>query len=331
MGSSGSPNLPPPGQPSDSPADLESARIETVPNITTFKFAGVEPPSPVYVQRDDVLVIEGQTQQGFDLLTVTVRLLLAPFDQGGQPSDSSAAGRVGRTITQGQIQTVQRTLNVPGPTPNTAQLAIPLSEGYLLSCVIAGSQATVRGNTFARAFINRGPLQTLTPNAAVMLFADYAVLNAPIGWPDSRTLYPTEGPGNMQQLQVANPGAGVDWSFTVPAGVRMRVQSFNAQFVTSAAVFTRIARVQVLGNLGNMVWQAAPSATQGASLTTQMSASSQSVYGATDPNSINLSLPAPLILMPLGTVRVNTTALQAGDVWSNIFFMVESWIDAGGI
>lgn len=317
--------VPPPGQPQ--PFEDGEFASGSVPNVVTFAFDGIDPPTAFYIQRDDVLVLEGFSTIANDILTLTARVLLPIKSLGGQPG-SAEPQPTAPAMGGNNIVTIQRTL-LPLTGGLFTATQIPLTEGYLLSVSITGSTATQRGMTFARAFIVRGtPLvANAFPNTTMMLVADYVTGSAAIGWPAGRTVYPTEGPGNVSSWNVGNPAAGADWSKTIGSGTRWLLRSLNAQLVTSAAVANRVIRSQLLDGGGNLVFQGAPSAVVPASTTVQVTANTNMAISTVDGTTIAVPLPVTPVLSAGFRVQVNTLALQAGDQWSNIWLYYEGWLD----
>lgn len=320
--------LPPPGQPKTGPdPTFKSAAL---PNQVTFGFNQIGPPSPLYVQRDDVLVCNAIALAG-DTVTFNIRLLQVPFPQGAQPAKSGADPAAGLVTLPAQIVSGQVVISLPTPGTFTQKFQI-LSEGYLLGVTALDSGTVVsRGATFARAWLSRGTAPGQT-QAFQLLFADYVTVNSPIGWPGARTLYPTDGSGNIKEYTVANPAAGADWTVQFGPTARERIISANAQLLTSAAVANRIVRAQLLDGAGNLVYQGPPNQVIAAGVTAQVSISPATNQATTDTTSVGIPLPpGPHLTNQTGasvaSLKTVTLNLQAGDQWSNIRVLVEEWVD----
>jgi len=319
----GTPILVNPGQPGPQwPGEFESASI---PNIVTFGFKNVAPPSPIYIQRDDVLVIDAISSV-VETITVNVRLLLVPFEQGGQPDQSAGAPTSRGVIARGVIEPIQRAISLPTAyTPVFTQ--IPLTEGYLLAISGIGTAVSERGMSWVRAFLVRGAAAFPTPSTFETLFSDYVTASHPCGWPAGRNLFPTEGPGNLKTVSIGNPAAGADWIYTPSSATRTQFLSFDAQLVTSAAVANRIPRIQFIDSLGNLVAQCPPNAVIAASQTVQVTGYSDAMNTTADPSTVVIGLPGQAWLERNGQFKSNTVAIQAADQWSNIQIQVFEWID----
>src|SRR5271157_90653 len=351
MGSSPIPQqgttVPTPGQPGPlAPGEWQSSAS---PTVVSFKHHMIEPPTALYVQTGDTLIVDTSTNvPSSDTVVVTARLLLPypPFPQ--QPSDSVAAAAMPGAPTAAQLAAAaagqagasqpsvpprpayiqQLQITVPTIVQVGATVRLPLIEGYLLSVAAYCSNATVRGQTFARVWLQqRGVTATGLP-AAMCLFADYPTAYAPVGWPGGRVSYPTEGPGAIVEILVGNPAAGADWTYSFNGQTRARIQSVGARLVTSATAGNRMARIQIVSSGGTIVWSAPPQQVLAASLTAQFSAAPAQVTSVVDTLTLVSPLPSPAILAPNETLRVSTLNIQAGDQWSNIVIVAEQWLDA---
>lgn len=315
----------PPGQPA--PMKPDEFASGSIPNVVSFAFQNIGPPSPLYIQRDDVLVVEGISAIA-DSLNVVARLLLATPPIPGQPDTqlppgAKITGMVGGT----PIVTIGPTFKIPAN--NTAALVtIPLAEGYLLSLAVAAvTGSTIRGQTFVRAWIARGPASVTNPNAGLLLTADYVVKGQPTTWPGGRVISSVEGPGNLAVETVANPAAGADWSLAITTQQRWRIAALNAQLLTSAAAGNRTVRLQLKDSGAVVFYQSAPSANIPASTTAQVSAGPGQVTSTVDATTINVTLPGTPYLTQTMTLAVSTLGLLAGDQWSAIRVATEEWMD----
>lgn len=322
----GVPILKLPGQPL--PMQEGEFSSASTPNLTTFSFHGVDPPSPVYIQRDDQLALSSATQvTGGDVVTVNVRILQAPFPRGGQPYQPQPEFEQPNPDASNFVDTLQFIIRPNSPSAAATQLN-PLTEGYLLGMSITCNGATQRGQTFVRAFISRASSGFFAQAASQPLVSDYATINTPIGWPGGTIRHPVEGPGAIFISQPSAPAAGADWSFTIPVGVRARLVAWRGQLVTSAAAGNRIVRVQALQN-SNQFWQGAPSAVIPASQTVQVCCCPDQAGFTTDPQTVYIPFPPDQVMVGGGTtvIRTNTTGLDAADQWTQINLQLETWID----
>jgi hypothetical protein len=318
VGSSGL--FPSPGQPTTG-AD-PNFKQAALPQLVQFKFAGVEPPSVLYIQRDDSLLILVNSFVGGNIF-VSARLLLAAQSAPGQPDQqppqpSTPTGVLNPIVTVNQQFVINASTNLQAFT-------MQLQEGYLLSLrVSADVSSTTRGQTFVRVLFNRG-----TPTAGVtvgVLLADYAYPQAQISWPYGRVITPLEGPGDIRALAVGNPAAGTDWTFTCPANTRLRICSLQATFTASAAVANR--QVQLIVDDGTTpYWTDDGTANITAGQVAQVAATTTNAPAGIITTVQDLVFPPSLYLVAGHRIRTSTVGIQAGDQWSLINIAVERWLD----
>ena len=221
-------------------------------------------------------------------------------------------------------QLVMQVSSVSG-TPTYAKLG--LQEGFLLSIGAIAGATPQRGNVYVRIWLQKAAIVGTTLSASMPLVADYASLYHAVGWPGGRVLFPTEGPGYLYEYTLSNPGAGLDWSYAIAVNSRVRIQSINAQLLTSATVANRIVRVQVKNQLSGVAYQAAANQTIAANTTAQVSISPANATSITDTATVNIAIPSPLFLYGNEFIGVSTPNLQSGDQWSAIHFLMEVWVD----
>lgn len=317
--------LPPPGQPS--PEMDKDFKSTSLPAITRFKWTDVDPPSPLYVLRDDVLLLQAIPGQGVgnDSVTFNYRFLRVPEVQGGQPSDLGKPGGPRGVVDYGIIDTGVDVINTTANGVVVSKTRT-LGEGFLLSLSASGSTAPQRGDMFARAVLIRGG--GTFANAAQLLFADYVTTFQAAGWPGGRALNSAEGPGALRALVVGAPGAGADWSMTVPLATRRKVTSFTATFTASAAAANRNINVIVDNGAGALVlFQDDVLVTVTANQVVSVNGCQTNVPTGIIATELFVVLPPGLTLPPQFRVRSSTANIQAGDQWSAITMLVEDLID----
>lgn len=321
--------LPGAGQPATG-AD-PSFKTASKPNIVSFGFEAVAPPSGVYVQRDDVIVLRAVSQLANEIVGISVRTL-QPFNLSpGQP-DHPPGGAAGSNpqVGPGYVQTVQSFLQL-GAALTVGALALTPMEGYLLGVGLGGTNSFVRGQTFARVVLVRGNFVSgNTQPLSNVLVADYCSVLGTIGWPGGRTLSPADGPGLMVRYNPANPGVGADFNFTTNNPGRVRLAGFKATLVTSAVAGNRFPSFFVQ-----------PQPTPGPSYQVQdpvaVPASTTITYSLA-PDVANVRGGGGLIFatLPLasqtqnsGSIAVgsSTFGLLGGDQWSVISVDTEEWLD----
>jgi hypothetical protein len=323
--SGGTPNLPGPGQPQPmQPGEFVGG---AKPNQVSFGFDLIGPPSTLYIQRDDRIFLSAQTTLAAgDTVTFLLRFLRVPEPMGGQPSDGGVGRTVGALVKGGIVDIIQKDIVIPAAQTLVLSTVIDLAEGYLLSISARATSTGQRGITFAAAQLTRFPGGTLIHSQ--VLFADYVTLFRSAGWPGGRYLSSIEGPGFITSVNVANPAAGADWTFTASAAVRFRVVSVNAQLLTSAAVANRIPRM-LIDDGANIVSNGAPNQIVPASTTSQVTGTTTVTSAGANIPDVLCSIPGNAILKPGWRLRSNTVNIQAADQWSNIWLNLEQWIDNG--
>ncbi len=270
------------------------------PNVGFLKRA-VQPPSQVYVETSDVLVVACATGLRDEVLTVSYRLL-----------------RFDGILIHGQF-----TIEVP-PTRTVVTHAEQLAEGFLLSLSCTAAVAPTRGATFARAYITKPSLGAGQPS--YMLMADYVTKYMAPAFPGGRILDPTEGPGLIYTVGFATPGLGADWNMGNPLNSRWRIISILAQLRTSAVVASRNVAIQIIPQGVPIYWAAAFQSLPASSVG-QFAISAAQDNSALIPDLIGVTIPPDIILPSASSINSLTTNLDGGDQWSSIEALVEEWLD----
>src|SRR5215472_12084779 len=147
------------GQPSAlAVAEFQS---QSQPPFVAFKFQDISPPSTLYVQRDDLLIVQFASFQASETVTINGRLLVSP---------------VGSTASVNNVIPISQTFPQAGGAFAINQATITLAEGFLLGLSATCSVASTRGQTFCRVGIQRGGGTTWL--TGIPLFADYLTKNA---------------------------------------------------------------------------------------------------------------------------------------------------------
>lgn len=129
----------------------------------------------------------------------------------------------------------------------------------------------------------------------------------------------------VQEVIVAAPGAGVEVSKAVPAGVVWELLAASYRFTTSAVVANRRSALRVRDPNGLLIGQVDSAALQVASI------AGDYVYQQElgPPASVIVQaqqLPLQGVPLPAGfVVSTITSALDVGDAYSNIVLMVREW------
>ncbi len=314
--------LPPPGQPD--PKMDPKFRSGSQPALVSFAFDKIGPPSTLYIQRDDVLSIRAVSSLVGESVSISVRLLLPVAQKTGQPDTPPQPESEARAKAGNFIQTNLEKISLPVARVQ-GFLIKQLAEGYLLSVVAGPGLATFRGQTYVSALLSRDKAGGIP--LVQGLFGDYVAGNQVALYPGGRTLHLTEGPGWKHSIQQANPAAGADWTFTVAAGQRLRLESLSAQLVAANAGVARAVELIVDDGV-NVLLRVAANATQPINTTARYSIGALSTPSTIIATDLIINIPTPLILEPGWRVRTNTVNINPADQWSAIWLNVEEWLDA---
>lgn len=268
-----------------------------------FLTQAVQPPSIVYVNVDDDIVVGAASSLPGEVLTVSYRLLKANGDIVlGQFTVSPASDR--------SVKVYQESL----------------TEGFLLSVSCKAKQAVTRGQTFARVFLSNPSLGNGTPS--YMLMADYVTTAMAPAFPNGRQLSPVEGPGFINHVPLSAAPLGSDFTAIIPTNARWRLISILGTLITSAVVGNRSAGLKVAIGGQTVGIIPAPVAQPASSTFIYTWGVNSGPYG-----DVTNTWAVPLLSLPIlpqqGTSFVGsfTTGIQAGDDWSGIVLAVEEWLD----
>lgn len=126
----------------------------------------------------------------------------------------------------------------------------------------------------------------------------------------------------IQVYEVANPAAGSDWSYPFRFGGR--ILAVAAQLATSATVANRIPSYQLTDRTGVPITAAYTSVAATASSTLLVTPGGTGGLGPSG-GVLGLSEPFTTFYDTDWTLKSVTTALQAGDQWSNIRILVHEY------
>jgi len=240
---------------------------------------------------------------------------------------TSLTARVSRTQLQrllpsGRIQTDTFPFTHTGSgTPESTIVA--LSESFILSInVDLSGTNTRRGELFYQLQILRstGPPAPLVQT----LLQNYLTTTQTISYPLSRILDPYEGPARTVTQTPAVPGAGAEWTITVPANQRWRVRAIRMTLVTAAAGVAR--RVHVLhSRLGVVINEWQSNDDQAVADTRQHQYHPQGFQAAFVSTTIYGDM-HNFYAEPLDVISSSTQALNAADQYSAIVLNTERWL-----
>jgi hypothetical protein len=289
--------FPSPYTPPGTPADVRK--------LIHFATDGVQPPSQVYVDVNDYLVIQEWTTDPTAVLFVQYRIL-----------------RPNGEIIQGHEQ-----FPFTGVQRNQISFIRNLTEGFLLS-LHAGMDLNSpgvlgRGMTRIRVLLQRTAALAVLPNQ--VLIQGVVDFHSQLTWPGGIIDPAATGQGWMRSVTGTTPAAGAEVNEVVPALARWKFKLFGVTLTTSATVATRGVTLVVSDGTHDLFRIEAPS-TQAASLTQsywwgQIGARADKVYGT------NIAIPIPdLVLTNPYAIRTLTTGLQVGDQYTAPQYQVEDWL-----
>jgi hypothetical protein len=283
------------------PAVAEYFSVATQKPAVKFLSRGVQPPSQVYVTNQDVLTLFAATRQPGEQITVTYRLLRAD-------GELIAGQFIFPVLSDGNIGVQSE----------------PLAEGFLLSLAVRAAAATTRGQTFARLFLQNPSLGVFVPS--YMLMADYVTVAMSPAYPGGRVVMPTEGPGWVHTVAVANPPVQTEVQFLVPANVRWRLNTINCTLSTDANVINRLVGLTISAP-GRAVYVGGAAQTQGASagFVYTWAAGVPPVFDGVA--EVIQSLPNDFFLPETAQVNTLTRQMQVGDRYTNATVLVEEWLN----
>lgn len=318
----GTPSLPSQGQPK--PLQPGEYGPTSTPTVSTFNFKNIPPPGGLYVTRNDSLQLSVNNSAANVSVDVHARMLIASPtsilpgqpDHPPDPTQSSVPSNTIASITQNFVPGTNRLTNV---------FFVPLSEGWLLNLTVGLTGFSRKGQTYVYLFLQRGDAVG-GPQSGTLL-SGYTTNPATLIWPGGGTIYPTDGAGWLNSVNKANPAAGSDFLFTVPANARWRVRSFSATYVVPNTGSARVVRAVVKDAAGNLIWQGVGQQTAGINATFNVSAAPGQNSSTADPFAIQLPLPGDLALPQGFTFGTSSGGIQAGDQYSNIWAEVEEWIE----
>jgi fumarate reductase subunit C len=271
-------------------------------SLVSFRTEAILPPSAVYVGQDDTLILSVRNPSFATTVNVSVRFL----------------------TPQGELKPQLFTLKAASVGATPQLFTLTQSEGFIISASVSAPAAS-RGQVFVKLFLQRG-LGSGDTTLGHVLVQDYVSVDDLGAYPQSILHSSIEGRGWAHTVVGTAPAAGANWVLTVPAGVRWRFISVNAQLVTSAVVANRNVRLFAIDNIGNIVVYVVPTITQAASLTIDWTW----FDGAPDYNFSNIEqqmpIPRDLILGASWVVRSSVLAMQAADQWTAPFALVEEWV-----
>lgn len=122
-------------------------------------------------------------------------------------------------------------------------------------------------------------------------------------------------------VTVANPGAGLEWTATVPAGKMWEVLAINWTFTPDATVGNRYSKLRTSDGTTEMSIIRASNVLATGTAYDMMYGNSSSVSGSAA--GLIMTQWKPIVLPTGGYIKSQTVSIQAGDAHTNIYLYVK--------
>ena len=271
--------------------------------LVSFLTANVPPPSPLYVNLDDIIAVTVTNSLPNLSLTVSYRLL-----------------RV-----DGQIVVASQTF-IPASDRSPTGVHLNVPEGWLLGiCVQASGGGLTRGQCYVTIGVQRPATQGVFRQ--LQLCSDYLSTRYILGWPGGVNRDSAEGPGAPIVYLPANPAAGAEIIQVAPTVTRWTLQSIRFALTTSAAVGNRTVQFGIQDGFNHFFYLMNAATLQAPSTTVTYVVSPNGFAPSGAGYLAEIPLP-PVMRLPLGAGwSTSTGGLDVGDQYSNIVYLVEELFD----
>ena len=272
----------------------------------TFLTREIPPPSPLYIDEEDYLLI-----------------------QYFSPSYAGNAEFHARFLSlDGEIKPIHRDLIISLTNTYLAS-RIDLEPGFLLSAHLYTSDTTIpRGAVYARLSIARSrvPKEIL----GYLLAQGFLSYSETLGWPPGKFDTTFDHPGIHDAFLLQDPAAGANLDYSIPAARRYQLLALRIPFTTSATVADRQV-ILTLGEDAIEYFRSEPAPIQTASLTRTYDFLAGWPHRETafdSPGYIRLSLPVDIILLYNHKIRTSILNLQVDDDISIVTARCLIWYQA---
>lgn len=273
-------------------------------------------PTPIEITEGDVMVLNNTPLPGLGLTGSTTFSLVWRIKK-----------------TNGDIQSFSQN-NIACPlTGNNTTTMIGLEPGWLTGVTLINTSAGgQRNQVYSQVFVGKP--------VASGFNMEYNLITAGvpgfygISWPPSSGGLPTDGPGVLVSLAVGNPAAGLNFSQTMPNGVRVEIVNIRYQLVTAVAAALRQPGIKFTDALGNIYCSKAVQGTQTLSQTNQYNFSvgvgsdfsgAATLIAIPNNNDVMTALPFGLSNNDPTVIASTVTNMQAADQISQIVIRLRAW------
>ena len=279
----------------DFAAEVDYSKLEH------FRRRWLNPPSNLYVAVDDIILVKGWAAVTATNINVSLRML--------QPD--------------GSIQTVFQPVNIAANGTTPTLFLLRNLEGFLLSASVA-APGVFRGTLFVSLLVQRG-VGSGDATLGQVFLQGYPDNFSTLGYPQQPPAAALDGRGAMQFQNPANPGAGAEFSITVPAGIHWILRSFSILFTASVAVASRIPTLIYDDGAGHIAAQAVAFQSIAASGVVQLTWA-PGLVSVGIATAQQTGFPSELRMAPGTRLRTLTSAIQAADQYSSPVLYTEGFL-----
>jgi hypothetical protein len=279
-----------------------SAADAGMDQLEHFRRFKVIPPSALYITVDDIFQVNVWVGSSVQTVVVSARIL-------------TPAGEIQRLVQQYSSEPV-------APAGQNLHV-IQGMEGFLLSLEVDAGSSNVN-TCFVRVVLQKGQgssdIQT-----GLLLCQGYVSQYDSICFPTSVPQRSLDGRGGNVNFTVANPAAGADWTTTVTNGLMWKPVSISALFTASGAAANRFPVLEFADITAKIFFAVPVNAAIIAGQAIQCS-----WYPGANPVNVNnfqtMALPIDGRVGANMRIKTVTTAIDAGDAWTNIRMLLEQWV-----
>jgi hypothetical protein len=233
----------------------------------------------------------------------------------------------GRTLALGESKPSPFSASIiPATDRSVSTRIIPIPDGWLLSAqAIVSGGTPLTGQTFVKLSLVHGV--TGTPPELWTLAADYVTTKQALSYPGAGIIDPTDTAGALRSITGTTPGAGAEISETVPTGARWELIAFFASFQTSAVVANRIPSFTIDDGAA-LYYRGGFITNQAASSTIRYQLHQGGAAAVLDnANDQIRNVPVNNRLGAGHRIRTVTGAIDVGDQWSLVQYLVREWME----
>jgi len=201
-----------------------------------------------------------------------------------------------------------------------------LTEGWLLNWhVYASNAAPLIGQTFAVASVVRGGTGFVDDLAT--LCAGYITSKQRIAWPGGTIVNSVDGAGAIRKITGTNPAAGAEITETVPTGARWQFLQFKLLLTTSAVAGNRQPTLTIDDGTNFYFTSGMHTVTAASTARTMYWTYGMGIFAAATANGFIQGLGNGPMLPAGHRITTSTTALDVGDQYSAIHYVVREWLE----